>query len=319
MTAEERSVFNDQGFLVFENVLTDEELGRVDGAMEEVADRARKAGRAPRASNLGIRNGVAQSAAILDLLDHPRMLSYVVDAFGWNIQNRDSTLLYTWPATTADQASHLSLGWHFDYEEEFAGVTVSGPMPLLDIKVGWYISDHREPGHATILLVRGSYKWGPEQRSAWKSLLDPREIVEIRLPPGSAMLWRPTLLHAVTPNTSSTVRKAIYVSYSQRWVRPSGYLTQDPGLLAQCSPVRRQLLGAMGDLSNPLGSDPVNNPASQYWFTESWENVPLRAWAEDRAAPPYVWGTGFGASFTKGPEFAFTELEDPRDKADARG
>ena len=149
---------------------------------------------------------------------------------------------------------------------------MDGTLPLLDFKVGWYISDHTEPGHSTILVVPGSYKWSREQRATFEEWLDPADIVAVKVPAGSVMLWRPTLLHSVTPNLSETERKAIYVSYTPRWVRPSGHLEQDAELIARSSPVRRQLLGAMGDLSHPLGSDPVNNPNSQYWFTDDWDN-----------------------------------------------
>ena len=189
---------------------------------------------------------------------------------------------------------------------------MDGTLPLLDFKVGWYISDHTEPGHSTILVVPGSYRWSRQQRATWEQWLDPAEIVAVKVPAGSVMLWRPTLLHSVTPNLSATERKAIYVSYTPRWVRPSGHLEQDAELIARSSPVRRQLLGAMGNLSHPLGSDPVNNPNSQYWFTDDWDTVPLKAWAEARAGgPPYDWGTGLGVSHTKGPDFAFTQVTVP--------
>ena len=67
---------------------------------------------------------------------------------------------------------------------------------------------------------------------------------------------------------------------------------------------------------HPLGSDPVNNPNSQYWFTDDWDTVPLKAWAEARAGgPPYDWGTGLGVSHTKGPEYAFTQVTVPGGKS----
>ena len=94
----------------------------------------------------------------------------------------------------------------------------------------------------------------------------------MKVPAGSVMLWRPTLLCGVTPNLLETVRKAICVNYTPRWVRPSGHLEQDA--VARSSPVRRQLLGAMGNLSHPLGSDPANSPNCQYWFADDWDTVP---------------------------------------------
>jgi hypothetical protein len=160
------------------------------------------------------------------------------------------------------------------------------------------------------MMVPGSYKWGPEKRATWEEWLDPDEIYYLRVPAGSAMLWRPTLLHAVTPNLSNNIRKALYISYTPRWVRPSGFMEQDPELLARCSPIRQQLLGSIPHGRHPLGQDPVGNPSSQYWFVDDWDNVPLKAWAEEQAGDgPYDWGTGQGFSHIKGPDFMFTQVK----------
>ena len=58
---------------------------------------------------------------------------------------------------------------------------------------------------------------------------------------------------------------------------------QDPALLARCSPIRQQLLGALPSGGNPLGKDPHVAPTSQYWLTKDAADVPLRTWAEARA------------------------------------
>ena len=61
---------------------------------------------------------------------------------------------------------------------------------------------------------------------------------------------------------------------------------------------------------------------SQHWFTDDWDTVPLKAWAEARAAanaetPKKVpvpldlrtmngdWGGSRGATFSKGPDYTF--------------
>ena len=51
----------------------------------------------------------------------------------------------------------------------------------------------------------------------------------------------------------------------QRWMKQRGILAPDPKLLAESSPIRRQLLGGMGDNSHPLGSNPEAGPISQFW------------------------------------------------------
>ena len=69
------------------------------------------------------------------------------------------------------------------------------------------------------------------------------------------------------------------MGYHYRWLRPTDYVAQDSELIARCSPVRRQLLGALAPESNPLGDDADFTPASQHWIVKNWEDVPLRQWA----------------------------------------
>ena len=66
--------------------------------------------------------------------------------------------------------------------------------------------------------------------------------VAVRVPIGSVMLWRSSLLHAVAPHLSRASRRYhIHISYTPRWVRPTGYEAHDPELLARSSPVRLEL------------------------------------------------------------------------------
>ena len=247
MTERQKDDLNRKGFFIVENLLSAHEVAAVAAAMDQVAAEVRAERGLGPGDRVALRNGMIRHETLLDLMDHPAILELVVDAYGWNIHNRDSVTLCGPPQPAGSDPDVLSLGWHFDYEEEFCGSTVDGTLPLLDFKVGWYISDHTEPGHSTILVVPGSYRWSRQQRATWEEWLDPAEIVAVRVPAGSVMLWRPTLLHSVSPNLSATERKAIYVSYTPRWVRPSGHLEQDAELIARSSPVRRQLLGAMGE------------------------------------------------------------------------
>ena len=107
--------------------------------------------------------------------------------------------------------------------------------------------------------------------------------MELQLPAGSAVLWRTATWHCVGPNLSDRTRKIVHVGYHYRWLRPTDFIEQDPALIERCSPIRRQLLGALGTGGQPLGADPEVVPSSQYWPTKNADDVPLRAWAEAAA------------------------------------
>ena len=281
LTAAQRHELDTRGWFVVERVLQGAELERVSAAFDEVADRKRALDGLDDGVTVSWRNGLARHPDIMDLLDHERILSLVVDILGWNIQNRDSIFICTTnktgPKRTASgmldetgrtgqtQDDELHLGWHFDYEEEFRGTTVDGRMPLLDLKASWFLSDHTDPGHSTTLLVPGSFSWDPEQRATWQSWLDPSEIVAVRAPAGSVVVWRPTTLHAVLPHSDDAARKALHISYGPRWLRQSiphrsdGHVAQEEEVLeaswgGRKDGVRQQLLqGFAGDMGS-IGS-----------------------------------------------------------------
>ncbi|MEZ4676737.1 MAG: phytanoyl-CoA dioxygenase family protein [Caldilineaceae bacterium] len=110
----------------------------------------------------------------------------------------------------------------------------------------------------------GSHKRTPQELRDMDFNVDPAEAVELRLPAGTAVLWRTAVWHCVGPNLSDKTRKIMHIGYHHRWMRPTDYLQQDPALIAASSPIRRQLLGALPSGDNPLGDDPDFHPSVQY-------------------------------------------------------
>jgi hypothetical protein len=165
LSERQREEMRVQGFTVMESFFQGAELEAIVSALEASIE----------AKQSGVVDEVAE--IFLELVDHPRILPYVVDMLGTNIQLRDA--LFGPVPSQADRSTpdRLRSGWHFDQEEEFAGLTVDGVMPLVDLKVSYYLSDHTEPGHACTLLVPGSHTWSPEQRSTWESFLRPEDVV----------------------------------------------------------------------------------------------------------------------------------------------
>jgi len=43
---------------------------------------------------------------------------------------------------------------------------------------------------ACTLLVPGSHAWTSTQRANWEDFVDPADVVSVRVPPGSIMIWR---------------------------------------------------------------------------------------------------------------------------------
>ena len=260
MTEEQRNDFEEDGFIVLENFLTAEETKRLSDAAEEVVGKIQKEKGMPPETHFQVRNALARHDAFLDLIDHPRMLPLVVDAIGWNIQIRTSHLDYRPPYPEGMKAGDVGVGggedqeagyrnvsWHPDLASPhiFEGPSLDGRLPFMEIKVFYTLFDMTESNCGNLWLSPGSHKRTPQELKDMGRRVPEDESVELKLPAGSAVLWRTATWHCVGPNLSQKTRKIMHVGYHWRWLRPTDYIQQDPDLVERSSPIRRQLLGAM--------------------------------------------------------------------------
>lgn len=297
MTEQQKADFEEQGYIILEDFLGEDELSRLLAAIDEVAIKVRHAKGLGLGDPFAIRNALAHHEVFLDLIDHPRMLPLIVDAIGWNIQIRTTHLDYRPPypkeleagsvgtGNGADhQAGYRNVLWHPDLANLFEAASLDGRLPFMELKVFYVLSDQTESNSGNLWMVPGSHKRTPHELREMDRNVDPTEAIELRLPAGSAVLWRTAVWHCVGPNLSDQTRKIMHIGYHHRWLRPTDYMQQDPDLIACSSPIRRQLLGALASSDNPLGDDPDFHPSSQYWLTKNRDDVPLRAWYEERVA-----------------------------------
>ncbi len=295
MTEDQERDFGERGFVVLEGFLTPDEWARLAAAADEVVGRIQRKNGLEREKHFQVRNALAHHDAFLDLVDHPRMLPLVVDAIGWNIQIRTTHLDYRPPypedlqegkvgvGKGADQeAGYRNVVWHPDLAspEIFQAPSLDGRLPFMEIKVFYALFDMTESNCGNLWLVPGSHKRMPEELSEMGRQVPKEQALELKLPAGSAVLWRTATWHCVGPNLSKKTRKIMHVGYHYRWLRPTDYIQQSQELLQRCSPIRQQLLGALPSGEDPLGEDPNVAPSSQYWLTKNPADVPLRAWAE---------------------------------------
>ena len=294
MTTQQEKNFDEKGFIVLDDFLNQTEIDRLLQAIDEVGDRIRaKKGLGPD-DPFAVRNALSHHEAFLDLIDHPRLLPLVVDAIGWNIQVRTTHLDYRPPYPEDLKASisgvgkgedheagYRNVGWHPDLASDslFLGPSLDGRLPFMEIKIFYVLYDMTESNCGNLWLVPGSHRRRPVELQEQGNGVDPEGAVELKLPIGSAVLWRTAVWHCVGPNLSRKTRKIMHVGYHYRWLRPTEFVEQDPELIKRSSPVRRQLLGALAPDGDPMGPDSDFHPSSRYWLTENQDDVPLRAWA----------------------------------------
>lgn len=141
MTERQRHELDVLGYTVLENFLAGDALEHTVASLDRLRDTEAR----------NSRGCCALDETFRGLMDNERVLELVVDAIGWNIQMRDCIFVCTEPALSPPRRDTLGFPWHFDQVGLFAGLTHDGVMPLVDLKVSWYLSDHLEEGHGCTL------------------------------------------------------------------------------------------------------------------------------------------------------------------------
>lgn len=283
ISAEQRRQFDEDGFFLLEDALTPAEISELTTVIDALYAKYSVERNLGPHDAFQWRNVVALDPVFRRLLDHPQLLPLIVDVLGYNIQLRTSHLDVRPPVLP--EVAQKPLGardnffpWHSD-APNFGWPTVEGVVPYMEMKIGYYLTDLTEHNSGAICVVRGSHK-RPQKDADGNVIVDPQDIVEVNVRPATALIWRTALLHCVTPNLSDHARKCLYYGYQPRWIRPSDYDHQEPAVLADCTPVQRQLLGELGNGSHEYnGPDPLVHPISRYWRPQD-EDIPLKAWAE---------------------------------------
>ncbi|HRW05655.1 MAG TPA: phytanoyl-CoA dioxygenase family protein [Caldilineaceae bacterium] len=285
LTAEQRQQFEEDGFFLVEDALSPAEIDALVSVIDELYAEQQQLRNLGPHDPFQWRNVVALHPIFRDLIDHPKLLPLVVDLIGYNIQIRTSHLDVRPPMRAADTEKALGardsfFPWHSD-APNYGWPTVDGVIPYMEMKVGLYLTDLTQHNSGAICVVRGSHRRAQRDEQG-ELLIDPADIVEVNVRPGTALVWRTALLHCVTPNLSDHARKCLYYGYNYRWIRPSDYDHQEPAVLAGCNPVQRQLLGELGDGSVGYnGPDPLIHPVSRYWRPQD-ADIPVKAWAMAR-------------------------------------
>jgi ectoine hydroxylase-related dioxygenase (phytanoyl-CoA dioxygenase family) len=224
-TAAERFTFDTQGYLVLENFLKPDHIARLLGALDRAVERRRhKVTVDPLEKRNTLING-AKSTRLLYILEDDPLFQELVD---WPaIMPYVHALINPKPhyhasdAIVEDGSELLSRtgGWHIDGNDQ--GYRGFGwPIPLLQLKVGYYLTDMTQPGNANLTVVPGSHKARNipslaelEAQHEWPG------AVQVCAPAGTAILFHNALFHAAAPYASAKHRRTmLYYAYEHPWM-----------------------------------------------------------------------------------------------------
>jgi ectoine hydroxylase-related dioxygenase (phytanoyl-CoA dioxygenase family) len=267
LTEAQKASFAANGYLVVRNALSPEDCARWIAVVEALDTGERAARGLDGAEFVEIRNAIARDARILELLTWPTTFPLIAELMGPDLQVNTTHTMVRPPQPVETAAAYKRIDWHRDGAADMP--LVNGAYPWLYTKVGYFLTDLSRPWMGGLRVLPGSHR-NADRPKPREGQVDPPGALEVTTQAGDAVIFAQPLYHSVGPNVSRVTRKNIYVGYSRRWVRPLDYFEQSPELLAQATPIERQLLGARGS-------------EMTYWLPKP-EETPLRAWLADHLA-----------------------------------
>jgi ectoine hydroxylase-related dioxygenase (phytanoyl-CoA dioxygenase family) len=261
LTQEERRIFEETGYLILEDVLSQEQVKSLTAVVDQIYEKKLKEGHDP-ATALFYPNFIPDHELFLNLVDYEKILPKVWGILGWNIYLYHAHLIVTPPS--GKPKDNRTFGWHQDSGRVNLEME-SHPRPRLSLKVAYFLTDLTEPDRGNFWIVPGSHLQDtlplPPDRQG-----QPEGAIPVCVKPGTAVLFDRRLWHTASPNWSDLTRKVLFYGYGYRWIRTKDDMTVQH-LWERSDPIRRQLLGAGVNCNG--------------YYSPTDADVPLRVWLRE--------------------------------------
>lgn len=232
-TEEQWRQFMREGYLVLENVLSEETCDRYMEAIDRVAANDPKF--KPDAY-YGPQNVVERDPAFADLIDRESHIGYAYDLYG------ELTKVHVTQAMRRPPGGWHNL-WHPDGARALPFQVFSPYLPL-QCKVGYWLTDLPHPKMGNLVVLPGSHG------SQYMDHYDTHDSVEgemiLQVKRGAMTLMHASTWHRVEPNESEVTRYNLFLSYSPGWITPEDRYQNSPEFLAGLSREQRILMRSYG-------------------------------------------------------------------------
>ena len=241
LTERERFMFESFGYLVIPGALSEQETA-------DCLEASRRAHAPyPRGEWRQLGHLYESEPAIERLIDHPAILPKVRALLG------DYFILQSsW--CTVQPARTKAGGYHQDGSGVYEFRRLGTPTPLVQLRVGYYLTDQSEDGMGNMVMVPGSHNIPvtfPKGVTPDQDDLPIRDVVCGK--PGAALLFHQGVYHRTGRNDRDFDRYTMHMVYAPPWLIPSDRMRNDPAFLERTTPLRRALLGEWRRPEEPFG------------------------------------------------------------------
>jgi len=224
-TTAEHFFFDNNGYLVLDEFLPEPLVAELLEAVLAARDRRRQLQLAGT-PHTGMTHVAGDSTRIfyildddprlLDMLDYAPVMPYITGLLNAKPHHHASDAIIEYPQPGR------GMGWHLDGHDN--GYRLFGaPIPLLQLKIGYYLSDMAEPGTGNLCVVPGSHKTAlpPDASDLHRTGLF-EGAVQVCGKPGTAILFHNALWHSSGPWTrTGGARIMLYYAYEHPWMMAS--------------------------------------------------------------------------------------------------
>ncbi len=248
-TRAERFFFENNGYLVLEEFLDADHVRALLTALCRAVQRRRELHeQALPHTGITSLNGerstrifyiLDDDPLFLEMLDWPAIWPYVTGLLNARPHHHASDAI----VEHGSDLTGRTMRWHLDGHDD-GYRNLGTPIPLLQLKIGYYLSDMTQPGRGNLCVVPGSHKAASApEREDLQQWGRSAGVTEICAPAGTAILFHNALWHSAGPFTSKDGQRAmLYYAYEHPWMIASqehwGYRSKFYNSL---SPARRKL------------------------------------------------------------------------------
>jgi ectoine hydroxylase len=246
---------DEDGYVLLPGALDPALVEELRAAVDDVWTRHR--GGSASTSALHLLAFLREDRRFVRLLDHRPVLDVIAEALGPNIFMYHAHLDVHPP----EHEPVTTWMWHQDGGIQNRDLETS-PRPRMSVKVAYFLTDVSEPGRGNFVVLPGSHRHDTIERPSGGGNEVPG-AVPILAAPGDAVLFDRRLWHMRSPNRSGVTRRALFLAYTYRWVRPRDDLRLPRAFVRGMTPAQRQLAGV--DDHDPM----------QLWMPDR-ERLPVR-------------------------------------------
>ena len=242
-TDNDRFLFESWGYIIIPDLLAKSEIGELHEASERFHAALDSDSAPPRG-----RGAIFEFDPVFErLMDHPGVLPKVAALYGERFILQSAWNTRVKPGTRAG-------GWHQDGSSAYDFKRMGYPIPLIQLRCSYLITDQTDPGTGNLEMIPGSHRAMaalPEKIRQERGDLPIGHVICAEA--GTVLIFHNAVWHRAYDHNGPNMRYTPHYIYSPPWVRYSDRMQNAQEFMDRTTPLRRALLGDFEAPDSPFG------------------------------------------------------------------